>query len=68
LTAARFLEHFVADWPWVHLDMAGSEFYIPGLDQTPRRYVPQGATGVPLRTLVEYLRGVGSVHEPTAHH
>ncbi len=60
LTAARFLQHFVGDWAWAHLDMAGSAFYIPGPNFTPKKYIPKektkGATGIPVRTLVEFLR------------
>lgn len=56
VTAARFLAHFVGDWPWAHIDMAGSESYSNEPEQTPRRYLTKGGTGIPLRTLVEYLR------------
>lgn len=57
ITAARFLSHFVGDWPWAHIDIAGSEFYVRGqLIFTPRTYLTLGATGVGLRTLVELLR------------
>jgi leucyl aminopeptidase len=58
ITAARFLAHFVGDWPWAHLDMAGSAEYNGGPEYTPRSYLTKGATGTPLRTLVEYLRGL----------
>lgn len=60
VTAARFLAHFVGEWPWAHIDMAGSEFYSNGPEQTPRSYLTKGGTGIPLRTLVEYLRGWGA--------
>ncbi len=56
ITAARFLAHFIGNWPWAHLDIADGEFHLPNLDYTPRRYVQQGATGVPTRTLIEFLR------------
>lgn len=58
ITAARFLAHFVGDWPWAHIDMAGSAEYGSGPEYTPRSYLTKGATGIPLRTLVEYLRGL----------
>lgn len=58
ITAARFLAHFVADWPWAHIDMAGSAAYSDKPEQTPRSYLVKGATGMPLRTLVEYLRSL----------
>ncbi|OQY33517.1 MAG: hypothetical protein B6243_06390 [Anaerolineaceae bacterium 4572_5.2] len=56
ITAARFLAHFIGNWPWAHLDIADGEFHLPNLDYTPRRYVQQGATGVPTRMLIEFLR------------
>jgi leucyl aminopeptidase len=61
ITAARFLAHFVGDWPWAHLDMAGSAEYNSGPEYTPRSYLTKGATGIPLRTLVEYLRNMAEV-------
>jgi leucyl aminopeptidase len=61
ITAARFLAHFVGDWPWAHLDIAGSAEYSSGPEHTPRSYLTKGATGVPLRTLVEYLRNLAEV-------
>ncbi|HEY84381.1 MAG TPA: hypothetical protein G4N96_04605, partial [Chloroflexi bacterium] len=48
--------HFIGNWPWAHLDIADGEFHLPNLDYTPRRYVQQGATGVPTRMLIEFLR------------
>ena len=56
ITAARFLAHFTGNWPWAHLDIADGEFYQPTLDYTPRSYLQQGATGVPVRALIEFLR------------
>jgi leucyl aminopeptidase len=59
VTAARFLAHFVDDWPWAHIDIAGGEFYTNDPEQTPRSYMTKGATGVTVRTLVEFLRNRG---------
>ena len=56
VTAARFLAHFAGDWPWAHIDIAGAELSAGGPNETPRSYVPKGATGVLVRTLVEYVR------------
>jgi leucyl aminopeptidase len=56
VTAARFLAHFAGEWPWAHIDMAGSDSYKGGPEDTPRSYLTKGATGVPVRTFVEYLR------------
>jgi len=58
VTAARFLAHFVGDWPWAHLDIAGSSLYSSGPDQTPRSYLTKGGTGIPLRTFIDYLRNL----------
>lgn len=58
VTAARFLAHFTADWPWAHIDIAGSALHEGGPEYTSRSYVTKGGTGVPLRTLVEYLRNL----------
>lgn len=51
ITAAMFLQKFVGDLPWAHFDIAGTAFL-----KDPRRYYPKGASGVPVRTLVEYLQ------------
>lgn len=56
VTAARFLSNFVGTWPWAHIDMAGSETYGNGPEDTARSYLTRGATGIPLRTFVEFLR------------
>jgi leucyl aminopeptidase len=55
LTAGLFLKEFVADGiRWAHLDIAG-----PGFNQgEPYGYTPKGGTGVPIRTLVEYVERV----------
>jgi leucyl aminopeptidase len=44
--AGSFLEEFVDDVPWVHLDIAGTSW------DTGREYVGQGATGFGVRLLV----------------
>jgi leucyl aminopeptidase len=51
LTAGAFLKEF-ADYPWVHLDIAGTAYGKKG-----NAYTPKGATGVPARLLVEFLLG-----------
>jgi leucyl aminopeptidase len=47
ITGAKFLQHFVEDTPWVHLDIAGTS----DADKE-KGYQPKGATGVMVRTLV----------------
>jgi leucyl aminopeptidase len=51
LTAAAFLSHFVADYPWVHLDIAGTAWV-----DRPTPLTTRGATGVGVRMLVQALR------------
>lgn len=47
ITGAKFLEHFVGDTPWVHLDIAGT-FEA----DKEKGYQPKGGTGVMVRTFV----------------
>jgi len=47
ITAAKFLAEFVGKTPWVHLDIAGTFLF-----EKDREYFPGGATGIPVRTLV----------------
>jgi len=49
LTAGAFLKEF-ADYPWAHLDIAGTAYGKKG-----NAYMPKGATGAPARLLVEFL-------------
>ena len=51
ITAGKFLEHFVGDSPWLHLDIAG-----PAFRTTAQTYQPRGGTGFGVRLLVDYLR------------
>lgn len=51
ITAAKLLEEFVADVPWVHLDIAGPSF----LDK-PKPWMDGGGSGVMVRSLVELAR------------
>jgi len=52
ITAAAFLAHFVGEYPWVHMDIAGTAW----TDAKPKSYTPKGATGVGVRLLVHALR------------
>lgn len=51
ITAGLFLEEFVDNKPWVHLDIAGTAYY-----DAPRGYIPQFATGMPVKTLYYLVR------------
>ena len=48
ITAAKFLEEFVAGKPWVHLDIAGPAFL-----ESSKPWLDAGGTGFGVRTLVE---------------
>jgi leucyl aminopeptidase len=47
LTAAAFLQNFVAGVPWIHLDIAGTA-YLDGASS----YLAKGPTGTPVRAFV----------------
>jgi leucyl aminopeptidase len=47
ITAAFFLKEFVGDTPWVHLDIAGVDFF-----EKEKGVIVKGASGIPVRTLV----------------
>jgi leucyl aminopeptidase len=50
ITAAQFLAEFAGDTPWVHLDIAATD-----MTEKERGYLVKGATGVPVRTLVNFI-------------
>jgi leucyl aminopeptidase len=50
--AAWFLQQFVGETRWAHLDIAGTAWA-----DKARPYSPKGATGVGVRLLVDFLRG-----------
>lgn len=52
ITAATFLQEFVGETPWAHLDIAGTAWNF-----TEKSYVPKGPSAVGVRTLLELLRG-----------
>jgi len=56
ITAAKFLEEFVGDTPWVHLDIAGTAW-----NDEERPWLPKGPSGVAMRTLVEFALSFGSL-------
>ena len=51
LTAGLFLQHFVNDIPWAHMDIAGPAF----AERPMASYIGKGGTGYGVRTLVEYI-------------
>ena len=52
ITAAMFLEKFVGDTPWAHIDIAGPAYLEKGGD-----WYPKGGTGFGVRTVIHYLLG-----------
>ena len=50
ITAALFLKQFIKDTPWAHLDVAG-----PVWADSPSGVNNKGATGFPVRTLVNWV-------------
>ncbi|MEY4439867.1 MAG: hypothetical protein RIQ36_1331 [Pseudomonadota bacterium] len=48
ITAAKFLQRFANDYPWAHLDIAGSAW---------KSGAAKGATGRPVGLLLQYLLG-----------
>jgi len=49
--AAMFLEEFVGDTPWLHLDIAGLAW-----QDAEKPWLAKGPTGVALRSIVEWVR------------
>jgi leucyl aminopeptidase len=49
ITAAQFLAEFAGKTPWVHIDIAGTS-----MTEKERGYLVKGATGVCVRTLVNF--------------
>lgn len=50
ITAALFLSKFVNDYPWVHLDIASTDW-----SERERAYISKGPTGIGTRLLIQYL-------------
>lgn len=59
ITAGAFLSKFAKNYPWTHLDIAGTAWNEKG-----SAYVPKGATGIGVRLLVELA--LDHVVEPAA--
>ena len=48
ITGAKIIGEFAGETPWVHLDIAGTS-----RTTEPNGYQTHGATGVPVRTLIQ---------------
>jgi leucyl aminopeptidase len=55
ITAAEFLKVFVEDTPWIHLDIAG-----PAWLQEGKPYIDKGASGIGVRSILEWVRSYSS--------
>lgn len=53
ITAALFLQEFIANTPWMHFDIAG-----PAFANKPQALTPKGGTGFGVRTMLKYIEGV----------
>ncbi len=53
IVAGLFLQEFVKDKPWAHLDIAGTAW-----SDKDRDYFSAGGTGFPTRTLIRYLLSI----------
>jgi leucyl aminopeptidase len=53
ITAGAFLAAFVGDYPFVHLDIAGTAW----VDKPAKPYDSHGGTGAGVRLVTEFLRG-----------
>lgn len=59
ITAALFLQQFVGDIPWAHLDIAGPSY----VERPCLAYFDIGGTGYGVRLLVNYLQEVAREKE-----
>jgi leucyl aminopeptidase len=52
VTAAKFLQEFVEDKPWIHLDIAGVAWM-----EESKPWIAKGPSGIAVRSLVEFVKG-----------
>lgn len=50
IAAGAFLEYFIGDYHWAHIDIASVD-----LETNGKAYIPKGITGISMRLLVEVL-------------
>ncbi len=60
ITAACYLQEFVGETPWAHLDIAGTAWNF-----TEKSYIPKGPSGTGVRTLVACLRQWKPLKQPS---
>jgi leucyl aminopeptidase len=54
-TAAAFLQEFVEDTPWIHLDIAGTAWM-----EEAKSWIAKGPSGIAVRSLVEWVKSYES--------
>ena len=58
ITAAKLLERFVRNIPWIHVDIAG-----PAFADKPRPSIAGGGTGSMVRSFIEFTKQIASKRE-----
>jgi leucyl aminopeptidase len=53
ITAAAFLEKFVEETPWLHLDIAGVSWL-----EKKRHYLPKNGTGTGVRLIIDFIKRI----------
>jgi leucyl aminopeptidase len=54
ITAAKFLQEFAEETPWIHLDIAGTAWM-----EDAKPWIAKGPSGIAVRSLVEFARDFG---------
>ena len=54
VTAAKFLQEFAEETPWIHLDIAGTAWM-----EDNKPWIAKGPSGIAVRSLVEFARDFG---------
>ncbi len=60
ITAAAYLEKFIGDTPWAHIDIAGTAW-----EFTEKSYIPKGASGIGVRIFLDLIRNWQSLVKST---
>ena len=50
IIGGMFLKRFIGDYPWIHLDIAGT-----GISSSASEYIPKNSTGVGVRLVTRFL-------------
>ncbi|MFZ1573477.1 MAG: leucyl aminopeptidase, partial [Candidatus Kapaibacterium sp.] len=51
ITAALFLQHFIGNYKWAHIDIAGT-----GIFPSQKGYLNKGGTGAGARLIIDLVR------------